>query len=401
MAAIAEEQQRPGDADIAAYNNEKEKRAATVTIESDPKNGHKSDSGGFQEGIHYVIGVIIANITSLKNHIIFIGFSNTPRITTAFTGPAIKKLFYKQVNFRWAFGAFTIILIASCIPAIGLMMVMFHKARQAGILEKRPPSGRTFLQSIKFYIIEFNLIGIFVLIFALSFLLLPFSLNTYFNSYLQVVHRQDITTSSCILNTFILTTAFFTPVIGFLISYTSDFKWTAYTGVPIMLLGTALLIPFRSPNAPISMLVFTQFLIGLGSEIFSAYSTLAIMAPVTHQYITAVSAIGSLFGGVGASIGIAIAGAMWNNMIPDQLRQRLPEELKANATTIYGDMRIQMAFEDGTPGRDAVVGAYARLMVIVGAAFMRLCLLCVFSWKYINVRKIEEEQGKQTKGMIV
>ncbi|OAA51146.1 siderophore iron transporter mirB [Beauveria brongniartii RCEF 3172] len=422
-------------------------------------------------GIRYVIGVIISDMTSLKNRMIFIGFSNTPRIATAFAGPAIGKLFYEKSNFRWAFGAFTIILIASCMPAIGLMMAMYRKARKQGIVEKRRRSGRTVLQSLKFYAIELDLVGIFVLMFALSFLLLPFSLaprapqkwetpyiiallvlglllfpvfyvweaklapvqflpfrylkqgtiigssllvgfmflstfcwNTYFYSYLLVVNRQPIDDAGYIVNTFSLTACFFAPIIGFIISYTGDFKWTAYSGVPIMLLGTALLIPFRQPSAPVGMLVFTQFLVGLGSQVFSSCSTIAIMAPVTHQYIAVVNAIAGLFGGVGAAIGIAIAGAMWNNMIPDQLYQRLPEASKANASIIFGDITIQQSFLDGTPERDAVVGAYAhvmRLMVIAGAAFMPLCLVCVFSWKNINVRKIEEEQGKQTKGLTV
>ncbi|KAM3547046.1 hypothetical protein ARSEF1564_000087 [Beauveria bassiana] len=422
-------------------------------------------------GIRYVIGVIISDMTSLKNRMIFIGFSNTPRIATAFAGPAIGKLFYEKSNFRWAFGAFTIILIASCMPAIGLMMAMHRKARKQGIVEKRQRSGRTLLQSLKFYAIELDLVGIFVLMFALSFLLLPFSLaprapqkwetpyiiallvlgvllfpvfyvweaklapvqflpfrylkqgtiigssllvgfmflstfcwNTYFYSYLLVVNRQPIDDAGYIVNTFSLTACFFAPIIGFIISYTGDFKWTAYSGVPIMLLGTALLIPFRQPSAPVGMLVFTQFLVGLGSQIFSSCSTIAIMAPVTHQYIAVVNAIAGLFGGVGAAIGIAIAGAMWNNMIPDQLYQRLPEASKANTSIIFGDITIQQSFLDGTPERDAVVGSYAhvmRLMVIAGAAFMPLCLVCVFSWKNINVRKIEEEQGKQTKGLTV
>ncbi|EJP67798.1 siderophore iron transporter mirB [Beauveria bassiana ARSEF 2860] len=422
-------------------------------------------------GIRYVIGVIISDMTSLKNRMIFIGFSNTPRIATAFAGPAIGKLFYEKSNFRWAFGAFTIILIASCMPAIGLMMAMYRKARKQGIVEKRQRSGRTLLQSLKFYAIELDLVGIFVLMFALSFLLLPFSLaprapqkwetpyiiallvlgvllfpvfyvweaklapvqflpfrylkqgtiigssllvgfmflstfcwNTYFYSYLLVVNRQPIDDAGYIVNTFSLTACFFAPIIGFIISYTGDFKWTAYSGVPIMLLGTALLIPFRQPSAPVGMLVFTQFLVGLGSQVFSSCSTIAIMAPVTHQYIAVVNAIAGLFGGVGAAIGIAIAGAMWNNMIPDQLYQRLPEASKANTSIIFGDITIQQSFLDGTPERDAVVGSYAhvmRLMVIAGAAFMPLCLVCVFSWKNINVRKIEEEQGKQTKGLTV
>lgn len=422
-------------------------------------------------GIRYVIGVMISDMTGLRNRMIFIGFSHTPRIASAFAGPKIANLFYTKSNFRWAFGAFTILLVLCSLPALGLMSFMSHKAKREGLIQGRKASGRTFLQSLKYYAIEFDLLGILLLAFALSFLLLPFSLvsrapqkwetpyiiamlvlgvvlfpvfyvweaklapvqflpfhylkqgtivgssllvgfmflsvfcwNTYFGSYLQVVHRQSIEDAGYILNTFMVTSTFFGPILGFLISYTGDFKWTAYAGVPIMLLGTALLIPFRSPNAPVGMLVFTQFLVGLGSEVFSVCSSLAIMAPVTHQYIAVVNAISGLFGGVGASIGIAIAGAMWNNMIPEQLYQRLPEASKANATTIFGDIRIQMAFPDGSPERDAVVGAYGhvmRLMVIAGAASMPLCLACVFMWKNINVRKIEEEKGKQTKGLVI
>lgn len=419
-------------------------------------------------GIRYVIGVIIADMTSLRNRMIFIGFCNTPRIGTSFAGPAIAELFYEKSNFRWAFGAFTIILIGCCIPAIGLMWHMFRKAVRAGAIEKRQPSGRTALQSTKHYLVEFDILGILILMFALSLLLLPFSLsgrapngwktgyiiamlvlgtllfpvfyvweaklapkqflpfrylkqgtiigssllvgvmylstfcwNTYFGSYLQVVHRQSIEHAGYILNTFSITATFFGPIIGFIISYTGDFKWTAYTGVPIMLLGTALLIPFRTPSAPVGMLVFTQFLVGLGSEIFVVCSNLAIMAPVTHQYIAVVNAISGLFGGVGAGIGIAIAGALWNNLVPKELYNRLPEASKANSSVIFGDMVLQMSFPDGSPERAAVVDSYAhvqRLMVIAGVALMPLCLICVFCWKNINVRKIEEEQGKQTKG---
>ncbi|KAJ6780800.1 hypothetical protein PWT90_04566 [Aphanocladium album] len=419
-------------------------------------------------GIRYVITVIVCDMTSLKNRMIFIGFSNTPRIATTFAGPVIADLFYKHSNFRWAFGAFTIILIASCIPAISMMSFMYRKARREGLIHPHPKSGRTVFQSIKHYCIELDLLGILILILGLSLLLLPFSLasrapngwktgyiiamiilgacffpvfyvweaklapvqflpfrflkqgtiigssllvglmymscftwNAYFYSYLLVINRMSITTASYVVNTFSLTASFFGPILGFLISYTGDFKWTAYSGIPVVLLGTALIIPFRSPSAPIGMIVFTQFLVGLGSQIFSTCSAIAIMAPVTHQYIAVVNALSGLFGGVGAAIGFAIAGAMWNNMIPAELRNRLPEASKANATTIFGDLTIQASFADGTPEREAVVGALShvmRLMLIAGAAMMPLCVACVFTWKNINVRKIEEEQGKQTKG---
>lgn len=127
------------------------------------------------------------------------------------------------------------------------------------------------------------------------------------------------------------------------------------------------------------------------------------MVPVTHQELAAVNALFGLFGSFGSSIGFAIAGAMWNNILPAQLLERLPEESKANATAIFGSIEVQISYADGTLERAAIVGAYAhvqRLMVIAGVALVPLCFASIFIWKNINVRKLEEENGKQTKGRV-
>ena len=82
---------------------------------------------------------------------------------------------------------------------------------------------------------------------------------------------------------------------------------------------------------------------------------------------------------------------------------RLPEESKPEYRAIFGNITLQQSFLDGTPERDAVVGAYAdvqRKMVITGACFVPLCLASIYIWKNINVKKLEEENGKQTKGNV-
>ncbi|KAI9368020.1 major facilitator superfamily domain-containing protein [Aspergillus egyptiacus] len=421
-------------------------------------------------GLLYIMEVIISDMTSLRNRMILLGINGTPRIASTFAGPAIAELFYNNLDFRWAFGAFAIILVGVCTPALVLMIVMSQKAKKQGLVQPRARSGRKIHESLKYYFIEFDIPGIVIITAALSLLLLPFSLagyapngwktgyiiamlvlgvllfpafyvyeafvapvqflpfrylkqgtiigsallygimfistfcwNSYYGSYLQVVHRQPITDANYILNSYSLTSTVFAPLIGALMSYTGDFKWTAYTGVPIMLIGTAIIIPLRNPDANPGVLAFTQILVGLGAGIFTTCSSLAIMAPVTHQYIAVTNALGGLFGGVGAGVGVAIAGAFWNNMLPRELLNRLPEDQKANYRTIFGDMVLQMSFADSTPEREAIVGAYShvmRLMVISGACFMPLCLISIFVWKNINVRKIEEERGKQTKGTV-
>ncbi|KID72721.1 MFS siderochrome iron transporter 1 [Metarhizium brunneum] len=419
-------------------------------------------------GIGYVMNVMLADMSSLRNRMLAIAINGTPRLVGNYAGPNIAGLFYRNLNFRWAFGAFSIILVACSAPAIGLMWSMLGKARREGVIEKRQASGRTWLQSIQFHVVEMDLVGMVLIMGALACILLPFNLvayapqqwetpyiiamlvlgvllfpafyvweakiarvqflpfrflkqgtiiggcllygvmflstfcwNGYFYSYLRVVHRQSLENAGYIVNTFSTTSVVFGPLVALFISYTGNFKWTAYGGVPVMLLGSALVIPFRQPNAPVGMLVFTQFLVGLGSEILVLCSSLACQAPVTHQQIAAVIALSGMFGGFGASIGLSIAGAIWNNLLPQKLYEYLPEGAKNQSMTIFGDIEQQIAFPDGSPEREAIVAALGdtmRLMVIAGVALMPLCAVCIYAWKNINVKKLEEQQGKQTKG---
>lgn len=420
-------------------------------------------------GVLYVTDVMAADITSLKNRMVIITINGTSRIASAFAGPAIGNIFLTDLNWRWAFGAFIIIFLACSLPATGIMMFMYRKAKKAGAIHK-VESNRNVFQSIQYYFIQFDITGILLIMAAFCLFLLPFSLvayapsgwktgyiiamivlglclfpvfyvweaklapvqflpwkylrdrtiigscllygvmfisifcwNGYFYSYLQVVHRQDVINAGYIVNAFSVSSSFFSPFFAWFISWSGNFKWTAYSGVPIVLVATAMLIPLRQPSTNPGVLAFSQILIGIGSGIFATCAQLAVMAPVTHQEIAAVNALWGLFGSFGSSIGFAIAGAMWNNILPQQLYQRLPEASKVNSTLIFGDITIQMAFPDGSLERDAVVGAYAhvqRLMLIAGSCFVPLCLASIWIWKNINVKKLEEEHGTQTKGRV-
>jgi hypothetical protein len=127
------------------------------------------------------------------------------------------------------------------------------------------------------------------------------------------------------------------------------------------------------------------------------------MVPVTHQEIAAVLAIQGLFGSIGASIGIAIAGAIWTNVLPGELFERLPEASKDLSASIFADITLQLGYEWGSPEREAIVAAYGavqRYMVIAGVAFAPMCLISIFIWRKVNVKKLEEEHGKQTRGTV-
>lgn len=102
----------------------------------------------------YVVDVFVADITTLRNRMIILSLNNFSSIITTFAGPPIASAFYTNLNFRWAFIVFGIILVLFAIPVMVILWINQSKAKKTGVL--RAKSDRTFAQSIKYYAIEFD-----------------------------------------------------------------------------------------------------------------------------------------------------------------------------------------------------------------------------------------------------
>ncbi|KAK0727592.1 major facilitator superfamily transporter [Lasiosphaeria miniovina] len=414
-------------------------------------------------GLLYIITIILSDMTSLRNRMIMISVNGTPLIASTFAGPKIAELFYLNLNFRWAFGAFTIILLAFCLPVALILLLSEAKAKKQGLIPLRMKT-RSLAASFKYYFVEFDVVGLLLLTAGWSLLLLPFSLvssalhgwqsatvicmivfgivslglfvvwekffaavslfpykflkdrtvlgasfaygimflsifvwDTYYYSYLQVAHFQDIASAGYILNTFSLTSAIISPLISVFIRYTGQFKWpTIIVGIPFVLLGTGLLIHFRTPSTSVGFLVMCQFFNGLGTSFIATCGQLAVMAAVTHQEVAIALAFFNLCGSIGAAIGMAIAGGLWTNLLRNSIYDNLPAASKELTDAIYADMRLQLSYERGDPIRDAIIEAYGdvqRKMVIAGAAFVPLLLGAVLIWRDINVKEKRQTVG--------
>lgn len=106
-------------------------------------------------GLLYVVEIMLADMTSLKNRMIIIGINGTPGICSTFAGPKIAELFHDNLNFRWGFGSFAIIFVGVCAPVVLVMFLMQRKAERSGTYVKER-SGRTLPQSIAHYAVEFD-----------------------------------------------------------------------------------------------------------------------------------------------------------------------------------------------------------------------------------------------------
>ncbi|KFY65537.1 hypothetical protein V496_02480 [Pseudogymnoascus sp. VKM F-4515 (FW-2607)] len=377
-------------------------------------------------GIGFILNVFIADTSNLRNRALAFAFATTPYIATTWAGPKAAQSFYENSSWRWAFGCFAIITPTVVLPLLWILFSNQRKAARLGVIQK-VDSGRTLRDSLCYYFIQFDVVGIVLICAGFALFLLPFSLagsqtetwaalstivmlvlgvillvafglyekyisprsfipfhlvtdrtiigacglsatsfiafylwDSYYVSYLQVVHRLSITTAGYVNNIFSIGSCFWGLVVAVAIRIVGRIKPLAlYFGAPLNLLGVGLMIHFRQPAHHIGYVVMCQIFIAFAGGTLVICEEMAAMAAVNHSDVAAILAVLGLSAAVGGAIGSSMAGAIWTNTLPAALEAALPESEKANAAKIYGSLKVQLEFDWGSEARMAIIKAYA------------------------------------------
>jgi len=124
------------------------------------------------------LSVFIADTSQLKNRAFAFAFVSSPYIITVWLGGPTAEAILDGPGFRWGFGVFAIVTPVITLPLFALFTINYRKAKKAGLMPT-VDSGRTFMESAKYYFIQFDVVGIFLLSAGLALFLLPFSLYSY------------------------------------------------------------------------------------------------------------------------------------------------------------------------------------------------------------------------------
>lgn len=140
-------------------------------------------------GTDYVVGVFVADTSRLKNRGLMFAFLTSPFIITAWiSGPLAAAFLGLEVvdgeqvitglGWRWAYGTFAIVVPIVALPLFALFQWNYKKALKAGLIPI-DKSDHTFAQSVKYYFIEFDAVGLFLIVAGLVLLLLPLNIYSY------------------------------------------------------------------------------------------------------------------------------------------------------------------------------------------------------------------------------
>ncbi|PGH11417.1 hypothetical protein AJ79_04918 [Helicocarpus griseus UAMH5409] len=163
-------------------------------------------------GITYVLDVFLADTSSLKNRGWIFAFSTSPFIATAFSGPSAARAFYLAAGWRWAFGTCAIACPIVASPVVYIFARSRKKAKKLGYLNEKS-SNRTLLESVKYYVARFDLLGMILCVAAFALILLP----TNIASFSPALWKSPpiiamIVTGACSAIAFVLWEKFWAPV---------------------------------------------------------------------------------------------------------------------------------------------------------------------------------------------
>jgi len=218
----------------------------------------------------------------------------------------------------------------------------------------------------------------------------------FFTPVLQVVHSLSISQAGYVATIYNVGYSFFAIIAGLLIHATARFKWLAWIGLLIQLLGSGLMIYFQHPDKNLGYVCMCQIFISFGGGTLYTCGDRAVMSVAKHADIATFLALVVSSLCIGYGIGSSISGVIWVNTLPEQLALWLPDYAQGNLTDIYGSLDVQLSYPVGDPVRDAIVKAYGvtqQRMCIAGTVCFAVGFFAVGMWKDIKVKDIKQVKG--------
>ncbi|KAJ5261337.1 Major facilitator superfamily domain general substrate transporter [Penicillium angulare] len=224
--------------------------------------------------------------------------------------------------------------------------------------------------------------------------------DLYFMNFVMVVYNLSISNAGYMGQIYNIGSCFWGPLFGIYIRQTKHFKNAClFFGLPLMLLGSGLMIHFRSQDGGIGYIVMCQIFIAVAGGTLVIGQEMAVMSAADHDGVPMMLSILGLFASLGGAAGSTASSAIYTNVFPKNLIAGLPAASKADWNTIYiGGYVAQMEYPMGSEIRNAIDAAWGdsqKYICIVATAAVALGWPCIAIWRNVNVDK------KQVPGVVL
>lgn len=159
-------------------------------------------------------------------------------------------------------------------------------------------------------------------------------------------------------------------------------------GTCLFLAAFGLLIRYRggATDSNHAGVIAAQVLLGIGGGLFPYPAMASIQAATRHEHVAVVTGLYLACYNFGSSLGNAVSGAIWTQVLPNRLEKHLRNATQAEEwyTSPFDQVTL---YPVKTPERDAVIHAFRHVQLLLCITGAGLCvLLVVFSFFVRNPR---------------
>ena len=150
-----------------------------------------------------------------------------------------------------------------------------------------------------------------------------------------------------------------------------------------------LLVHYRGDSGAHAGIVGSLCLLGFGAGFFTYTTQASIQASTgSHQNMAVITALYLATYNIGSAVGNAVSGAIWTNVLPQQLSKRLSDPEMASAA--YGSpFTFIITYTWETLERQAVVHAYRHVQKILCTVGVCFCVPLVLAALLLRNHKLE------------
>jgi MFS family permease len=243
---------------------------------------------------------------------------------------------------------------------------------------------------------ERTVLGACILAAVLYFSFYSWDLQYY--NYIKVTYALPVKYAGYMGQIYNIGSCFWSPIFGIWIYATKRFKYAClFFGLPLMMLGSGLMIHFRGGEYGIGYVIMCQIFIAIAGGTLVIGEDIAVMTAADREGVPMMLSIIYLAANIGGSIGTAISTAIYGNTFPAALARALPSDLQNKVQELYlGGYLAQELYVPGTVIRESVNYAWAQTQYY--SCISALCVLilgipAIVMWKNY---KLDKKQNKGT-----
>ncbi|KAL2436197.1 Low affinity heme transporter str3 [Exophiala dermatitidis] len=217
--------------------------------------------------------------------------------------------------------------------------------------------------------------------------------------WVEVVYDWNTSDATYFYYTQSLCLVVFAIAAGFAASMTRRYKWVAFSGSCIRLLGLGLMIKYRGAHSSAFQVVMPQVIQGLGGGLMTANLLVSAQASVPHDEVAIVTGFMLLVIELGSAIGASVVGAVQQNL-KGQLHHYIDPVVNGNSTVaelIYAQAASGLAeYPLGSPVRTATINAWTDNMHQILIASITIAAVNILTCLGLPDRVLSDKQNNVT-----